>query len=421
MNELKFLLKNEVNAKSTDNFIKRLFSGFGRKFINIKPYTKEMEYKVYETVIIGAGMAGLACAKKLQEKGIDFVIISEDIGGRVLTSADGKTTYGAFFVCSDYFHVLKYVKLKSKIRLRDFCFHKENKIYVFFEPRLLKFSFQFLKVLFWLYKFRRALRKFRKASETISQKEAIENDSFLYGLYMQKADDFVKKHKLQTGTEAYLSEALYSTTFSKITEINAFFYLQYLTPLITSVYTFMFEKEKLIRPFKEKIVIGCVDNITFANDKYQVRANSQIFSAKNIVLATQITRSQKFAGIKKINRPVSTHMLHIKGTPKPTIARKPYHLFAPPSDTQAIAKLEDGTYLFYYKNKRPVLDQFFTDYTIIAHRHWDPAGTINGHTLIESNRGNNMYLIGDFNVVGLEDAYITGLYAANQIIGSNKD
>ena len=123
--------------------------------------------------------------------------------------------------------------------------------------------------------------------------------------------------------------------------------------------------------------------------------------------------------VKKTNAPVDTHMLHIKGIPKNIIARKNYQLFTPPSSVQAMAKLEDGTYLFYYKNERPSLKDFFKEYSIITHKHWDPAGTINGHTLIESNRGNNLYLIGDFNVCGLEDTYITGIYAANQIINSN--
>ena len=56
---------------------------------------------------------------------------------------------------------------------------------------------------------------------------------------------------------------------------------------------------------------------------------------------------------------------------------------------------------------------------IIANHSWDPAGTINGHKLIECNRGNNMYLIGDYNIAGLEESFITGLYSANQIIKTN--
>jgi len=90
-------------------------------------------------------------------------------------------------------------------------------------------------------------------------------------------------------------------------------------------------------------------------------------------------------------------------------------LFSHPSEVQAVADLFNGTYLFYYKNKQPSLDTYFHKPKIIAHHFWDPVGTINGHNLIESVRGNNMYLIGDYNVAGLEESYITGIFCANQI------
>jgi hypothetical protein len=112
-------------------------------------------------------------------------------------------------------------------------------------------------------------------------------------------------------------------------------------------------------------------------------------------------------------------MLHIKGNPNTIISKKRYQLFSPNSEVQAIANLQEGSYLFYYKHKQPSLKNYFSNYKVIGSQSWDPAGTINGHNLIESNRGKNMYLIGDFNIVGLEESYITGIYAANKIIGIN--
>ena len=377
-----------------------------------------MEQKKFKTIIVGAGISGLACAKYLQEANRDFLIISQNIGGRILTSKDEKVNYGAFFVCADYNHILPNVKLKSRINLSDFCFHENDKTYVLFELKLIKYLGQFIKTLKLLYKFRKIFRHFRKNSEIISQKNAIENNSFLHELYMQNAFDFVKNQKLQKGTDVYLSKALYSTTFSTIKEINALSFLQYLLPLITPIYTFTFNKERMIYPFKEKIEYDYVIDITYKNGIYKIKTNNNTFHANNIVLATQIDWSKKFAGVKKTNKPISTNMLHIKGIPQMIITKKEYHLFTPLSNVQAIANLQDGTYLFYYKKEQPDLNLFFKKPRIIAHKYWNPAGTINGHTLIESNRGNNMYLIGDFNVCGLEESYITGKYAANQIINS---
>ena len=172
----------------------------------------------------------------------------------------------------------------------------------------------------------------------------------------------------------------------------------------------------MIAPFKDRIALGSVTAVSYKNRQYKIKFHDNRYYSKNIVFATDIEWSRHFADIKKTNKPVSTNMIHIKGKPKNIIARKKYHLFSPLEDVQAIANLQDGTYLLYYKQKPPHPDKYFFDPQILASHFWDPAGTINGHTLIEINRGNNMYIIGDYNVAGLEDSYITGIYCANQII-----
>lgn len=372
----------------------------------------------YETVIVGGGISGLACARRLSEKGRDFLLISEDIGGRILTSKDGDANLGAFFVYSDFYHFLKYVKIKNRIKLSDFCFHENNETFVFYEPILLNYSFQIVKILRLLYKFRKSFRKLRKICETISQKKAIENNSFLHALYMENAADFVKKINIEKGTNKYLSKGLYSTTFSRINEMNAFSFMELCLPVITPIYTFFFEKDKMIQPFCNDILIGHVDDIIYKNGLYKIKINKEFIQSKNIVLATEITWSKRFARVNKINIPIRANMYYIKGKPKEIISRKSYHLFYPGSKIQAIANLKNGFFLFYYKDKTPSLDLFFNEYQIIESKNWDCVGTINGHTLIESNRGHNMYLIGDYNIAGLEDAFITGLFAANQVISS---
>lgn len=369
-----------------------------------------------KTVIIGAGISGLSCARHLSSNDEDFLLISKDIGGRILTSDDGNSNYGAFFVCSDYDHVLKYVTLDCRIRLRDFCFHGKTKQYILFSPRLLAYISQFVKMQKILYTFRKKLRLLRKNSVFISQKQAIESDPFLLKLYMQTASDFINEYQLEKGTEVYFSKALYSTTFSKIHEMNAFSFVQFLLPLITPIYTFKFEKERMVEPFKDRIIIGEVNHINFKDKQYKIMFDNKIVYAKNLVLATQINWSKQYANVTKTNKPIDTNMMHIKGSPIMNFSNKNYHLFHPSSNVQAIANLKDGTFLVYYKKDTPDLNQFFNNSSIIASKQWDPAGFINGHTLIESNRGNNMYLIGDYNIAGLEEAYITGLYCANQIV-----
>ena len=55
-----------------------------------------------ENVVIGAGMAGMACSSKLYEHGCDVLLVSKDIGGRVLYDSKTKCNFGAVFVMENY-------------------------------------------------------------------------------------------------------------------------------------------------------------------------------------------------------------------------------------------------------------------------------------------------------------------------------
>ena len=198
--------------------------------------------------------------------------------------------------------------------------------------------------------------------------------------------------------------------------MNAFSFIQFLTPLITPIYTFDFEKDRMTKPFQDNITIGQVSDIQYKNGQYKIKFDNTFVNAENIVLATEIEWSKHFTDVLQTNKSIDTHMLHIKGNPRKNIARKKYHLFQSNNNIQAIADASNGTHLLYYKKEPPNLEKFFVNPQIIAEKYWRMAGTINGHHLIEASRGKNMYLIGDYNIAGLEDAYITGVYSANQIM-----
>jgi hypothetical protein len=379
-----------------------------------------MTKSTYETIIIGAGIAGLACAYHLKKHHHDFLLISKDIGGRILSSHDGTTNYGAFFVCSDYDNVLPFVTIQKRIRLHDFCFHENQTTYILYEPKHIFYLPEFVKIKRHLYRFRNHLRTLRKTTEKISQKNAIESDPYLQRLYMTNAKDFVNIHRINRGTETYLSKALYSTTFSAVQDMNAFSFLQFLLPLITPIYMFTFQKDKITSPFQENILIDTVEDISYIKNQYKIKTQRESYTTKNLVLATELSWSSRFAKITEMNTPVSTHMIHVRGTPKKLITRRTYQLFCHPSNIQAIANLQDGTSLVYYKDTQPRLEQYFQKPEVIASHFWDPAGRINGHVLIESRRKNHLYLIGDYNIAGLEETFITGKYAAYEILRTKK-
>ncbi|MDH3301302.1 MAG: hypothetical protein OES24_12420, partial [Acidimicrobiia bacterium] len=52
---------------------------------------------------------------------------------------------------------------------------------------------------------------------------------------------------------------------------------------------------------------------------------------------------------------------------------------------------------------------------IVEHHDWNPAFNLVGDALLDCEQAPNLYLIGDHNICGLEDAFVTGLHAASRI------
>jgi monoamine oxidase len=70
-----------------------------------------------ETIIVGGGISGLACADTLTRNGYrDFALVSPEVGGRVGTSNNGRVNYGAYYVRRDYHHLLPHVTRKRRLR-----------------------------------------------------------------------------------------------------------------------------------------------------------------------------------------------------------------------------------------------------------------------------------------------------------------
>lgn len=88
----------------------------------------------HDTIVIGAGAAGLACAEVLRRAGLDVIILEarDRIGGRILTASDSsglKVELGAEFM-----HGAESVLLK---RLADGPFYGVADEHLFFDGRKL--------------------------------------------------------------------------------------------------------------------------------------------------------------------------------------------------------------------------------------------------------------------------------------------
>ena len=95
-----------------------------------------------KTIIIGGGIAGLFAARRLHDLGVhDFLVITEDVGGRIQSSEDGMVNYGAYFLTKRYKNVLPYIKFTRKMSKGSFGFVSDGKVHSWLSLRaFLSFS-----------------------------------------------------------------------------------------------------------------------------------------------------------------------------------------------------------------------------------------------------------------------------------------
>jgi glycine/D-amino acid oxidase-like deaminating enzyme len=174
----------------------------------------------------------------------------------------------------------------------------------------------------------------------------------------------------------------------------------------------------MIRGFEGAIVTETVTGIVRQGDGHRVELGSgRALRARNVVVATPIDVSRHLLDLGPVKRPVRAHMFHISGTLRSRFAREPIQLFSQDDPTLAISRHENGSILFCSRDERPEFERFFEQHRVLEHHDWNPAFNLEGDALLECEQGENLYLIGDCNVCGLEDSFITGLYAANRILG----
>ena len=108
-----------------------------------------------ETLIIGDGISGLACANKLSANNKDFLIVTENVEGRIARSKDGHVYYGAYFVMKNYHNMRKIVRLRERISRLHVRFNKNGVSYSAFNYRVLKHFGEFIHAVRILLKFKK--------------------------------------------------------------------------------------------------------------------------------------------------------------------------------------------------------------------------------------------------------------------------
>ena len=376
-----------------------------------------MRERVQDTIIVGAGIAGLACARRLHDARHPFLMISQNVGGRIQRSRDGAINLGAYYVRADYTHVNRYVRLGRRVDRLAMQRHNADNAYTYWDRRLFLHLPQATRFLRLLVQFRRQYGNLKRRCPTVGQATAIRSDPLLLRLYQQPAQDFIDQHKLGELARWYLAPGLHGTAFAPLRDITAFTLLLGTLPFLVPAYEFTLRLDRLVDGFADIIVPDTVNAISSDGAGYHVETQAnEALIAKRVVIATPTDVATRLLGLPSARRPVAAHVFQVAGALREPYGRADIHLFPEAGPTLAIAQQRNGAVLVGSQRHHPEVGTYFTTWRVVDHKHWNPAFHILGDDLLECEQGPNLYLIGDHNIVGLEDAFLTGLYAANRII-----
>jgi hypothetical protein len=380
--------------------------------------------KSYETIIIGGGISGLACARTLYDNKKDFLLITKNIGGRTLTSKSHKVDYGASYITTEYKHALKFIDKGDRLAMQDIYFIQQDIIATVFHPKNLIHFPKLMKVAYLVNDFAKRLAKFRERSLIIGQKKALKEDEVLKNYTKMPAKEFIKKYKIEYLHDIFFDPLLQSTVYTELERSNTFYYLGVLIPIVRKTYAadFSHMNAKITKGYEDKIkydeVVSLKKN---KKNQYIVKTKKKEYVSDHVVIATPYTYARKFYPVKKTGPIVSVFVIHVKGEREEVYQKKKVVFFKPKyHDITILWKQPSGGDIIFSKVPNPNLKKYYKSYRVIKRTYWKNALMLSGsvNNWVDQKLDKKLYLASDYNVCGLEDSFITGVYAANQIIKS---
>ncbi len=372
-----------------------------------------------ETVIIGGGIAGLACARRLHDSQRPFLLVTEDVGGRICTSTDGAVNLGAYYVRSDYSHVNQFVDRGRRIKRRRILRGDVDGSFTRSDRPLLRHPAQIVRFLRLMREFRRHYESFKRDCLLVSQAEAIRADPLLWGLYHEPASRFIERHRIEDVNRSYLAPAVRATAFTPVDRLTAFTLLVGVLDFVIPTFEYRFRFDVLTDGFDHAVLLDSVTDVESNADHYEIRTRAGgDVAADNVVVATPVAVSARLLDLGPVKSPVSAHTFRVKGDLLQPWAAAMISLFPEGDTILGLARQADGSTLLSTAVSDPDFARIFGTWEVVDRRDWNPAFHLVGTALLECEQKPGLYLVGDHNVCDLEDAYITGVHAANRILAS---
>jgi len=372
-----------------------------------------------ETAIVGGGIAGLACARRLAEAGREFLLLSDRLGGR-LHAADDGLNFGAAYVTSDYRHVLGFVDRGPRIYMKDVYYWDRDRFISLFHPRNVRRARAVARIYRLVYRFRRHFLALRREAGHVCQKTLMERDPLLRRSTEQSAAELVAEHGLEEIDEVFCAPIFHSTLFMPAHRANAFYYLANLFPIWLPTYAVDVRPAvpRLTRGHGERIQIARVEEIEeTAGGSFLLRSGEGSLAATNLVLAVPGRNGEELLPGHSAAANVPFCTLHIRGRRRREVAPGKTVFLRENHPITILWPQPNGLEIAFAPTVDPDLSPYFERYEIVRAVRWKTAVQLSGAIWRPLQPRPNLFTIGDHNICGLEDSYLSGLFAANRIIG----
>jgi glycine/D-amino acid oxidase-like deaminating enzyme len=368
-------------------------------------------------LIIGGGISGIACADTLTRNGLGhFRLVSPELGGRICMSVDGKVSYGAYYVRGDYRHILPRVHRSRRLRPTQIGVLRGGTL-----RRLhlsaIRHPVAFARLLSHVYRYDHQYQRFQRACLSMSQREYIENDPFASRLYRMDAVDYLREAKLTCLERGLVNPIVWGTALVDIREISASTMLFLLLILIHRTWEFEFRPAEIVEHFQDSLVVDAAKRVNRRADHWEVvTTGGRLYATRQVVMALPAGHAMKLLHRScELNAPVTAHMIHVQGKVKRNLSSARYIILAPDARDIVMAHQKDGSWIIYSRFPNIDPSDYFHDWQLLGSKSWRPAFYV-GRTLLDCRLDTGLYLVGDHNAVNMEDAWITGEYAAHQIL-----
>lgn len=372
---------------------------------------------VHDAVVVGAGSAGLSCARKLIEGGADVLVVSDTIGGRLAYNPTSGVNFGAYFVMSNYTNARKLVTRKTRINPLSCRFHDGDTSFATLSGHTARRSLGFGTFGVVMARFMRHYAAYKKNCEYMSQREALELDPYIARLFVQPASEFIAAHRLGAVAQDYVSKFSYACTGVDLDSITALDFCNVSQGLVIPIHRFAFDEKAELARFGDRFVRDTV-TAHAADDGVHtlVTAGGQTIQARNVVFATPAAVTAELLDLGDIRQSCQLYVEHVRGRLRPGLDTEQMNLFPFTSPIVFTAIQDDGTYLVYSREPEVDRDALFVQHELLERRDWDKAMYVSGRAYVEQQYGDSTYVAGDHNGLGLEPAAISGVYAARQIL-----